>query len=114
MDSNFNNEGFCNFRSAHHRTNKFLAGVYVVSCTILAVYIDFVVGYELQGVDWFFFFSFTTIYGISLSRVGYKLAKFIVGYWFEKNFGENYSKYRRIEKMYLNDIEFSEDKSYTR
>ena len=100
MDT-FRSAEFHRFRWAHAHANEFLYGVGIFFCAIVGlvrwlVSSDRPVGFTVGDIMVF------VVVGVSFSvipRLGYYLARYIVGLWYQpEHFGTSYRAYRRIEK----------------
>ena len=87
MNIDFNIEEFQKFRWSHSRVNSLL---YLLAIPLLSQSTD-AMGWVIWGV------AFVALC-LCTPRLGYFLAKHIVGTWYRSEFGSTYSEYRKNEK----------------
>jgi|688.fasta_scaffold1478371_1 hypothetical protein len=87
MNIDLNINEFQKFRWAHSRVNSLL---YLSTAPILSQLIG-TLGWVIWGVIF-------VVACLSTPRLGYFLAKHIVGEWYKLDFGSSYMEYRKNEK----------------
>ena len=100
MDLKFNIAEFQKFRWAHANVNGLLylltpfSVLIARSSKLLAEFLD----HSLWSLEFLIFAILCLVLCFYIPRIGYSLAKYIVGAWYISEFGLNYTEYRQNEK----------------
>ena len=99
MRSSFDQREFHNFRWAHAHANYFLYTLLFLLALLVGLARQiFGAEFDFLSVQSLFVFGFAFVLCLPVPYLGYRLARYIVGRWYQDDFGSSYRAYRANEK----------------